>query len=154
MLEKQTFFHKSSKSYDMKEQILSSFVGILINGKVSWKYHLRCLENKITKGILMYKVKPFLNKALSLDICYWHIHLNYFLSYLGFLSQTFTIHRTAGEGDGYLFNSSLPLPLASQTLRYQPAITEESSSLHIASRRTRLWKPCMVQYKQIKFIKT
>ena len=34
---------------------------------------------------------------------------------LGFLSRTFTIHRTAGEGRGYLFNSSLPLPPASQT---------------------------------------
>ena len=29
--------------------------------------------------------------------------------YLGFLSRTFTIYRTAGEGGGCLFNSSLPL---------------------------------------------
>ena len=41
-----------------------------------------------------------------------------FFFYLGFLSRTFTIHRTAGEGGGYLFNSSLPLPPTSQTLRY------------------------------------
>ena len=32
-----------------------------------------------------------------------------FLFYLGFLSWTFTIHRTAGEGGGYLFISFLPL---------------------------------------------
>ena len=32
-----------------------------------------------------------------------------FFFYLGFLSQTFMIQRTAGEGGGYLFNSSLPL---------------------------------------------
>ena len=38
--------------------------------------------------------------------------------YLGFLSRTFTIHRAAGEGGGYYFNSSLPLPPASQTLRH------------------------------------
>ena len=38
--------------------------------------------------------------------------------YLGFLSRTFTVHRTAGEGGGHLFNSSLPLPPASQTLRH------------------------------------
>ena len=38
--------------------------------------------------------------------------------YLGFLSRTFTIHRTAGEGEGYLFYSSLPLPPASQILRH------------------------------------
>ena len=34
--------------------------------------------------------------------------------YLGFLSQTFTNHRTAGEGGGHFFNSPLPLPPASQ----------------------------------------
>ena len=40
----------------------------------------------------------------------------YFFFYLGFLSQPFTNHRTAGEGGGYFFNYSLPLPPASQTL--------------------------------------
>ena len=40
---------------------------------------------------------------------YWgQIHL--FLS--GFLSRTFMIHGAAGEGVGYLFNPSLPLPPA------------------------------------------
>ena len=43
----------------------------------------------------------------------------YFFSCLGFLSRTFTTHGTAGEGGGYLFNSSLPLSSASQTLRHQ-----------------------------------
>ena len=43
---------------------------------------------------------------------------NYVFFYLGFLSRTFTIHRTAGEGGGYFFKSSLPLPPASQTLRH------------------------------------
>ena len=42
----------------------------------------------------------------------------FFFFYLGFLSRTFTIHGTAGKGGGYLFNSSLPLPPASQTLRH------------------------------------
>ena len=40
--------------------------------------------------------------------------------YLGFLSRIFTIQRTAWEWGGYLFNSSLPLLPASQTLRHQP----------------------------------
>ena len=31
--------------------------------------------------------------------------------YLGFLSRTFTIHRTAEEEQGYLFKSSVPLSL-------------------------------------------
>ena len=44
----------------------------------------------------------------------------YFFFYLGYLSQPFTNHRTAGERGGYFFNSSLPLalPHASQTLRH------------------------------------
>ena len=42
----------------------------------------------------------------------------FFFFYLGFLSQTFTIHGTAGEAGGYLFNSSLPLPPALRTLRH------------------------------------
>ena len=37
--------------------------------------------------------------------------------YLGFLSRTFTTERAAVEGGGYLFDSSLPLPPTSQTLR-------------------------------------
>ena len=41
-----------------------------------------------------------------------------FFFYLGFLSRPFTNHRTAGEGGGHFFNSSLPLPLPSQTLRH------------------------------------
>ena len=41
--------------------------------------------------------------------------------YLGFLSQTFTNHRIAGQGGGHSFNSSLLLPPASQTLTHQPS---------------------------------
>ena len=44
--------------------------------------------------------------------------LNFFFFYLDFLSRPFTNHRTAGEGGGHFFNSSLPLPPASQTLRH------------------------------------
>ena len=42
----------------------------------------------------------------------------FFFFYLGFLSRTFTNHRTAEEGGGHFFNSSLPLPPASQTIRH------------------------------------
>ena len=37
---------------------------------------------------------------------------------MGFFSRVFPNHRTAGEVGGRFFNSSLPLPPASQTLRY------------------------------------
>ena len=44
----------------------------------------------------------------------------FFFFYLGFLSRTFTNHRAAGEGGGHFFNSSLPLPPASQAIRHWP----------------------------------
>ena len=46
-----------------------------------------------------------------------------------FFSQTFTIHRTAGEGGGYFFNPSLPLSLAGISRE----ITAGGSPLHIVS---------------------
>ena len=50
---------------------------------------------------------------------------------LGILSQTFTIHRTAGQWKIYLFNSSVPLSPASQTLRHQPgSYCREHTSAH------------------------
>ena len=49
---------------------------------------------------------------------FWNSYWFYFFFYLGFLSQTFTIHRITWEGRDYSFKSSLPLLPASQTLRY------------------------------------
>ena len=43
--------------------------------------------------------------------------LFFFFFYWGFISRPFTNHRTAGEGGGHFFNSSLPIPPALQTLR-------------------------------------
>ena len=51
---------------------------------------------------------------LGLDVM-WYI----FFSIWVFLTQTFTNHRTVWEGGGHFFNSLLPLPPASQTLRHQ-----------------------------------
>ena len=65
-----------------------------------------------------------------------------FFFYHDFLSRTFTNHRTAGKEGGHFFNSSLPIPSASQTL--SQAITAGSLPLHIASSRTQngnLWFP-------------
>ena len=42
------------------------------------------------------------------------IDIFYIFFYLGFMSQPFTNHRALGEGGWYFFNSSLPLPPASQ----------------------------------------
>ena len=66
--------------------------------------------------------------------------------YLGFLSRLFTNHRTAREGRGHFFNSSLPL---SPALLSSWAITAESSPLHIAGSQTRtvnLWLRLTTNY--------
>ena len=50
---------------------------------------------------------------------------------LGFHSQTFLIHRTSGEREGYFCNSSLPLPPISHTRRHQPGnYCRELTSAH------------------------
>ena len=54
----------------------------------------------------------------------------YIFFYLGFLSRTFTNHRTAGEGGGHLFISSLPLPPASQVLRQSGDYCRELTPTH------------------------
>ena len=91
---------------------------------------------KITYSYWLMIIFFFLMLKKILDIS------KYFFFYLGFLSQPFTNHRTAEEGGGHLFNSSLPLPPASQTLDISWTITIQNSSLHIGSSRTRtgnLW---------------
>ena len=81
------------------------------------------------------KLKFFLERGITLKKgqgCKEKVKFPFFF-YLGFLSRTFTNHRTAGEEGGHFFNSSLLLPPASQ-----------SSPLYIASSRTRtgnLWFP-------------
>ena len=82
--------------------------------------------------IFKYKIYKMLNnRNLSFIQELFSFCLFFFLFYLGFLSRTFTIHRTAVEGGGYLFNSSLPLPPASQTLRHQPGdYCRELTSAH------------------------
>ena len=50
--------------------------------------------------------------------CVRYNNNNNIFFYLGFLSQPFTKHRTAGEEGGHFFNSSQPLQPASQTFRH------------------------------------
>ena len=59
------------------------------------------------------------------------VYIFFFFFYVGFFSWTFTNHRTAGEGGGHFFNSSLPLLPASQTLRHEPGdYCRELTSAH------------------------
>ena len=56
------------------------YICIYIDDNLSWKEHIKYLENKITKNIgLMYRAKPFLDKESLLALYYSYIHsyLNY-----------------------------------------------------------------------------
>ena len=63
---------------------------------------------------LLWQLTVKINKVWNLK------SIKVFFFYLGFLSWTFTIRRTAEEKGGYLFNSPLPLPPASQTVKHYP----------------------------------
>ena len=86
--------------------------------------------------------KNIIFKVVQVILSDYIFHI-YIFFYLGFLSRTFTIHGTVGEGRGYFFKSPLPLLLASQTLLdISWAIAADSLPLHIASSRTQtrnLW---------------
>ena len=59
--------------------------------------------------------------------------LSFFFNFLGKQIHDFffTNHRTAWEGGGHFFNSSLPLPPASHILRHQPGdYCRELTSVH------------------------
>ena len=73
-------------------------------------------------------------------------HYYFFLSGF-FLSQTFMIHRTAGEGGGYSFKSSLPFLPASQTLRHLLGdYCRELTSSHSLQPDSN-WKPLVCKCK-------
>ena len=78
----------------------------------------------------MNTIELALNRLIS-HLKIKNLYNNFFFFYMGFLTQTFMIHRTAGEGGGYLFNSSIPLSPTSQTLRHCPSnYCRERTSAH------------------------
>ena len=89
-----SLFHKSGKKYSIPSHLPTlkinnhdiervntiKFPGVLLDDNLSWKEHIKYLENKIAKNIgLMYWTKPFLNKErlLALYCSYIHSYLNY-----------------------------------------------------------------------------
>ena len=89
-----SLFHKSGKKYsipshlptlkiknhDVERVNTMKFLGVLLDDNLSWKEHIKYLENKIAKNIgLMYRAKPFLDKESLLALYYSYIHsyLNY-----------------------------------------------------------------------------
>ena len=146
----------------INQRFTINLTGNLLLVILVWNLFLRQLEKEISNGLLndSLSIPSSVSKeeweALRELLNDWNsvikqagksscmVVVVFFLFYLGFLSQSFPIHRTAGEGGGYLFNSFLPLPPVSQILDISWAITAESSPLRIGSSRARtgnLWFP-------------
>ena len=91
---KYSFFHKPSKKDDIALRLLKliinnceiqrqesiTFVGVLLDQRLTWKEHIKLNKNEIAKNIgILYKARPYLDKRAMLCICYSYIHsyLNY-----------------------------------------------------------------------------
>ena len=73
----------------------------------------------------------------------------FFFSYLGSLSQTFTVHRTAREGGGYFLKSSILLPTTSQTLRHEPGdYSRKLTSAH-SQQLSSNWQPLVSERQSL-----
>ena len=89
-----SLFHKASRADDIPlklpklkirdheiDRVVSiKFLGVLLDEHLSWKEHIKYIENKVSKSIgLLYRAKPFLNKKALLALYYSYIHtyLNY-----------------------------------------------------------------------------
>ena len=93
---------------------------LMLSFPVKIKRNTEAVKHKDVPSKLLHpQCNPYshVDKTNRHDIIYIHIY-TYFFFNVGFLSRTFTNNRTAGEGEGYLINSSLPLPPASRTLRH------------------------------------
>ena len=83
----------------------SSYVNRIRNLKKFFKFIFHLVHNHI----------HYICFASNYKSIYIYIYIFF---YVGFLARTFANHRTAREGEGHFFNSSLPLPPASQKLRH------------------------------------
>ena len=88
-------------------------------------------------------LKTYSRTYLYLFVCLF-VFVFLFFFYVGFLSRTFTNHRTAGEGEGISLTPHYHFHRLHRHLDISRAITAESLPLHIASCQTRtgnLWFP-------------
>ena len=68
------------KKYKVKRVESIKFLGVLLDKNLSWRDHIKYIENKIVKNVgLLYRAKLFLDKNSLLTLYYWYIHtyLNY-----------------------------------------------------------------------------
>ena len=84
---------------------------------------------------------PYWIKTLYVTVVISRVFvLTLFFIYLGFLSRTFTINRTAGEGKGISLTPLYQFQPLHRHLEISWAITAESSSLDISSSQNRSFR--------------
>ena len=114
--------------------------------KLHLVYHGKCLANNCNNDYVGETGQNI--SEMIIDHNGRDVNSRYFF-YLGFLSQPFMNHRTAGVGGVHFYNSSLLLLPASQTLRHQPGnYCRELTSAH----RQQLdlnWKPLVSKRKSL-----
>ena len=86
---KYSFFHKPSKkdnihlilpklsicNNEIKRAKSIKFLGVFLDKNLTWKDHIRYLENEIAKNIvLLFRSKPYLTKKCLLSLYYSYIH--------------------------------------------------------------------------------
>ena len=86
---KNLFFHKPSKkdniplvlpklsicNNEIKQSESIKFLGVFLDENITWRDHIRYLENKIAKNIgLLFRSKPYLTKKCLLSLYYSYIH--------------------------------------------------------------------------------
>ena len=101
-----------------------------------------CLQQLGKLILLCFRFEQHRSALTVANLIFLLLLLIYIFFYLGLLSETISNYKTAREGGGHFFNSSLPLPPASQTSDISRAITSESSPLHIVSSRTQTGNFC------------
>ena len=88
------------------------------------------------------------NTIQRVDI-YNYLTQHFFFSIWVFFHKHSLFNRTAGEGGGYLFNSSLSLPPASQKLIHQPGdYCRELTSAH-SQQPDSNWEPLVYECKSL-----
>ena len=79
---------KLISKYEIKRAESTKFLDALLNENLTWKRHIKYIENKIAKNIgLLFKAKPFLNKQFLSSLYYSHIH-----SYINYVNVAWEVH--------------------------------------------------------------
>ena len=62
---------KKINDHQIKQEESIKKCSVLLDENLTWKPHIKYIENRITKNFgLLFKTKPFLNKQSLLSLCY------------------------------------------------------------------------------------